>query len=557
MKHLILALYLRLSRDDDDAGDESNSISNQRLIIQGFLKGKPEFSDYQIQEYVDDGYSGKHYDRPGIKRLLNDVRAGKVYGILVKDISRFGRNHIENGDYIEKIFPLLNVRFIAINNEYDSKNGLGLTPEPGVTFENLIYDFYSEDTSKKVKHALLVRRQSGKYLAAFAAFGYEKDKRDHNHLVIDQKAAAVVAFIFSKYAETKVKAEVARILNEEGIPTPQEYMNLKGLHYSWRYKETEKLWTGSIVGKILRNQTYAGNSVVRKTEVSKVGTDIRKRIPRDEWQIVPNTHEAIISKELFEMVNQPEFGLYKANKKVSHVNDTVYCEGIKRKRSVGISPIKGLVKCGGCRHHMQRRDRMNASYYCRFYYELHHQSCYQGGISESQLIELVLTAVRNWIDTIADVKQLYDLQYEMEKQRYQKIEQYIKNTNVKISQLQRENFLLYEKYTDGSIDKEKYLSEKGRNQKTVELLQKELKNNELRMMEPKVPEHKIFTLIDGIETVQVLTRELAEQLISDIYVYNDQRVEVMFRFQDELDGLRESGNYDNRQTLFDKYKSCH
>lgn len=539
MKHLILALYLRLSRDDDDEDDESNSISNQRLIIQGFLKGKPEFSDYQIQEYVDDGYSGKHYDRPGIKRLLDDVRAGKIYGIIVKDISRFGRNHIENGDYIEKIFPLLDVRFIAINNEYDSKNGLGVTPEPGVTFENLIYDFYSEDTSKKVKHALLIRRQSGKYLAAFATFGYEKDKRDHNRLVIDQKAAAVVAFIFAKYAETKVKAEVARILNEEGIPTPQEYMTLKGLNYSWRYKETVKLWTGSIVGKILRNRAYAGDSVIRKTEVIKIGTDKRKRIPQDEWQIVPNTHEAIVSKELYEIVNKPGFGIYESNKKAGIADNTVYCEGVKRKRSVGISPIKGLVKCGGCRHHMQRRDRLNASYYCRLYYELHHRTCYQGGISESQLIEVVLTAVRTWIDVVADIKRLVDLQYEMESQQYQKNEKYIKNINVKISRLQKENFLLYEKYTDGIMDKEKYLREKGRNQKAVELLQKELINKEQRLMEPKVPEHNIFTLIDGIETVQTLTRELAEQLISEIYVYNDQRVEIVFKFQGELDRMRE------------------
>lgn len=220
---MILALYLRLSKEDGDILDESNSITNQRRILHKYIEQNPELAEFCLKEYVDDGYSGRNFERPGVMKLLEDVKAGKVSGIIVKDFSRFGRNHIEVGDYIEKIFPLLDIRFIAVNNHFDSSDYNGTTPDMDVSFQNLMYDYFSEENSIKIKNDLFKRRMRGNFMAAFAPFGYVKSPQNHNQLLIDPKAAQIVRIIFEKYLECGVKAEVARYLNNEGIPTPQEY----------------------------------------------------------------------------------------------------------------------------------------------------------------------------------------------------------------------------------------------------------------------------------------------------------------------------------------------
>ena len=193
---MIMALYLRLSKEDGDMVDESNSITNQRYILRRFVEQRPEFDSYEIKEYIDDGFSGKNFERPGVQNLLEDVKSGKVHGIVVKDFSRFGRNHIEVGNYIEKIFPLLDIRFIAVNNSFDSKDYIGTTPDMDVAFENLMYDYFSEENSVKIKNDLMGRRMRGNYLATFAAFGYKKSPSDHNRIIVNEEAAAIVRIIF-------------------------------------------------------------------------------------------------------------------------------------------------------------------------------------------------------------------------------------------------------------------------------------------------------------------------------------------------------------------------
>ena len=207
---MIMALYLRLSKEDGDLVDESNSITNQRYILRKCAGEMPEADSLQVREYIDDGYSGKNFERPGIKQLLEDVRSGEIYGIIVKDFSRFGRNHIEVGNYIEKIFPLLDVRFIAVNNHFDSNDYLRITPDMDVAFENLMYDYFSEENSIKIRNDLFHKRMRGKYMASFAVYGYRKAEDDHNRLVVDEEAADVVRLIFELYIQCGVKAEVAR-----------------------------------------------------------------------------------------------------------------------------------------------------------------------------------------------------------------------------------------------------------------------------------------------------------------------------------------------------------
>lgn len=534
----ILALYLRLSKEDGDMVDESNSITNQRYILRRFVEQRPEFDSYEIKEYVDDGFSGKNFERPGIQDLLEDVRLGRVYGILVKDFSRFGRNHIEVGNYIEKIFPLLDIRFIAVNNSFDSKDYIGTTPDMDVAFENLMYDYFSEENSIKIKNDLLGRRMRGNYLATFAAFGYKKSPSDHNRIIIDEESAAIVRMIFEKYAEYGVKAEVARYLNHQGIPTPQVYAMRNGYSYQWKYQEEKKLWNGSIVGRILRNELYIGNTVFHKKEVTEVGSRKTKCLSKDEWKVCEGTHEPIISKELFELVNSKDFGKRGTPKLIEKedgalLDKMVYCEGEKRRRGSKNSPIKGLVKCGGCRHNMQRRSRLNVSYYCRYYYEVKQEECCSENIKETELLSIVLSAIRHQAELAGEADRLQELYKgqlcdqiktnQEEKKRIQKI----------IKGLADKNFSLYESYIKGEINVNKFMQQKESNNKLIETYKTELQACQLE--EKELPDEKScpLNLLQGKESLTDLTKELVRQLIDAIYVYNDNRIEIVFKFQEE------------------------
>ena len=471
---MIMALYLRLSKEDGDMIDESNSITNQRFILRKFVEERPEFDSYEIKEYIDDGFSGKNFERPGIQELLEDVRSGRVFGIIVKDFSRFGRNHIEVGNYIEKIFPLLDVRFIAVNNSFDSKDYIGTTPDMDVAFENLMYDYFSEENSVKIKNDLMGRRMRGKYLATFAVFGYKKSPDDHNHIVIDETAAAIVRMIFEKYAECGVKAEVARYLNQQGIPTPQVYAMKSGSTYQWKYREEKKLWNGSIIGRILKNELYVGNNVFHKKETVEVGSRKTKCLSKDEWKVCEGTHEPIVSKELFEFVNSKNFGNTGIAKPIGQgngevVDRAVYCEGEKRKRGSADSPIKGLVKCGGCRHNMQRRSRLNVSYYCRYYYETKQAECCPENVRETELIEIVLSAIRHQAKLAGETERLREL---YNKQYQERIKENLEKENLLQEQIQKltdSNFSLYESYTKGEIDADDFIRKKEDNNKQIEI----------------------------------------------------------------------------------------
>lgn len=535
---MIMALYLRLSKEDGDMIDESNSITNQRFILRKFVAERPEFESYEIKEYIDDGFSGKNFERPGIQELLEDVKSGKVFGIIVKDFSRFGRNHIEVGNFIEKIFPLLDVRFIAVNNSFDSKDYIGTTPDMDVAFENLMYDYFSEENSVKIRNDLMGRRMRGNYLATFAVFGYKKSPDNHNHIVPDEAAAAIVRTIFEKYAECGVKAEVARYLNQQGIPTPQVYAMKSGSTYQWKYQEEKKLWNGSIIGRILKNELYIGNTVFHKKETVEVGSRKTKCLPKDEWKVCEDTHEPIVSRELFELVNSKDFGNTGIVKQIGQgngevVDRAVYCEGEKRKRGSADSPIKGLVKCGGCRHNMQRRSRLNVSYYCRYYYETKQAECCPENVRETELIEIVLSAIRHQAKLVGETERLREL---YNKQYQERIKENLEQGNLLQEQIQKltdSNFSLYESYTKGEIDANDFIRKKEDNNKQIEIYKAKL--HACHVKETTVPDENIslLNLLEGKENLTDLTKELVRQLIDAIYVYNNRRIEIVFKFQDK------------------------
>ena len=552
---MIMALYMRLSKEDDEAVDESNSITNQRYILRRYIERMPELSRYRLVEYVDDVYSGKNFERPGIERLMEDVKSGQIYGIAVKDFSRFGRNHIEVGNYIEKIFPLLDIRFIALNNHFDSADYMGTTPDMDVAFENLMYDYFSEENSIKIKNDLFHKRMRGKYMATFAPYGYKKSSEDHNKIVIDNEAADVVRLIFNLYEECGVKAEVARYLNEKHIATPQEYAKKKGIAKHWKYEQEKKFWNGSIIGRILKNPIYIGNTVFHKKEVVEVGSKRTRCLPQDEWKTCENTHEEIIQKKQFEWVNSEEFkasnhavrnkiGNHSAitDEGTKYYDSAVYCEGEKRKRGNKDSPIKGIVKCGGCRHNMTRRNRRNASYYCRHYYEIKATGCCSENVKEIELMQIVREAISRQAALFADRKELSRLYRDSAKQQKEQMEKEQEFLRNKIEQCKNENFSLYEQYKNEEIDSYKFQEQRQKNLRMIEVYQQQLGQYAENNVETSLDRSDILSLLEGKENLSELTKETVEQLVSAVYVYGNGKVEIVFKVKDELESFLESTN---------------
>ena len=260
MDEITVALYMRLSREDDKAiengfeKDESNSISNQRKLLLGFLKKKPEFADSAAVQYVDDGYSGTGFERPGFAAMMDGVKKGKIQCIIVKDFSRFGRDYIELGDYIEHIFPFMRVRFIAVNDGYDSEDYRGKTPDIDVPFRNLAYSLYSQDISDKIKSSLAVRRKKGLYVGSTPPYGYRRDGEGFQ--TPDEETKGIVQRIYREYLSGKGYAELARELNGEGIPSPKQHKINKGILHG--EKGETCFWLPTTLQQILRNEIYTG-----------------------------------------------------------------------------------------------------------------------------------------------------------------------------------------------------------------------------------------------------------------------------------------------------------
>lgn len=332
-----LALYLRLSVDEDGT-DESNSITNQRYLLNQYLDQSSDFNHWERLEFVDDGFSGTSLNRPAFQRLMADVKAGLIRHIIVKDLSRFMRDYLELGNYLENIFPFLGVRFIAINDQYDSltseQNGLDID----VPFRNLLNDFYAKDVSEKVKSTMNSMKRSGKNMSWLPPFGYIKDPEDRFKIIIDEAVAPIVRRIFTLYLDGNSYQKIARILNKEQVITPAERkMQISQARYEKSLRLTKEqernVWSVINIAQILKNEAYKG------TYLYNTRTYIRGKhvsLPGSEWERIENNHEAIISAELFEQV---------ARLKAKKVTQKKHSQPPKIP-----SILTGLIRCEHCDH---------------------------------------------------------------------------------------------------------------------------------------------------------------------------------------------------------------
>ena len=372
-----VAAYLRLSKEDNE-NMESNSIINQRELIEQYISSK---SDLQLVDYyIDDGYSGTNFNRPGFRRLLQDMKNKKINCIIVKDLSRFARSHIEADMYFENIFPALNIRFISVIKNIDSFENPDSMDNLIVPFKNLLNDAYAKDISKKVKSALLTKRLNGEFIGTTATYGYLKDLKDKHKLIIDKDASKIVIKIFNDIIEGKTASEIANELNENKVLTPYVY-KMKNDNIA-----IDKKWNAKMINVILKNRVYTGDLIQGKKKVENYRTHKLINANKDEWIITENHHEPIISKEKFDEVQE----ILNKNK----------CARSNKAKDLFYS----FLKCTDCGRSFTLRKVKNYEYYhCTSY--VRNGSCTNHSIRKDKLVEIVLEELnkkfkRNKIDTL-------------------------------------------------------------------------------------------------------------------------------------------------------------
>lgn len=520
--------YKRLSREDaitvGSSKNESNSISNQRELIQNFVKSHSEIEI--VKEYADDGFSGVDFERPDFLRMLEDIKAGNINCVIVKDLSRFGRNYLEVGKYLEEIFPALGVRFIAISDNYDSTYANKGNEQLVIPFMNLVNDAYCRDISVKIRTSFEMKQQKGEYIGSFAPYGYKK-KPDNNHkLIIDYEAANIVKMIFERTVAGMSNSNIADMLNGEGVPSPAEYKRLQGDNYVCHFQTNETaLWSPLSVRNILGNRVYIGAMEQGKT--SSINYRLKKRIKRDkkQWYCVENAHEPVIDKEIFVLV-QRILGL---DLRTSPGEDTVFL-------------FSGILACGKCGEILLRRkNKVKGSEY--IYYGCYDSNkklrCKNISIREDKLKQAVLQTIKKHIASTTKMSELLrNIQkLPFEESKVRSIDCIIQEKEKEILKYQRLKMKLYEDYHDRFLGKGEYENFKEiyskREQEAIEK-KKELQIKKEMFLSGDTKIQKCVQQFHKYENIESLNRTLLFTLVDQILVCSKTEIKVKLRYKNEF-----------------------
>lgn len=522
------AVYLRLSREDGDviegSKQVSNSIANQNELVMDYLKSRPEIS--VISTYTDDGYTGVNFDRPEFQRMLSDIREGKINCVIVKDLSRFGRNYIESGRYIEKIFPMLGIRFIAITDGYDSINE-DMGSDMIVPFKNLINDAYCRDISIKIRSHMDIKRRNGEYIGAFAAYGYLKDEENKNHLVVDGYAADVVRDIFSMKLCGMSQQAIADKLNADGILSPIQYKKSIGVGLNSSFQKSLKpKWSYNAVLRILKNEVYTGTVVQGKCTTPNY--KIKKRIHRDEteWIRVEDMHEAIIPKSDFDIVQ-----------------DILLRDTRVAPEQAEVFPLAGMVFCADCGEPMVRKTVPAGGkryvYYVCSGNKRDKSKCSTHNISEKNLIQGVLGVVQDHIGKVIATADAVEMIHQTQKTKPDvvKLEDRIQKLSEEADACNSRKMNLYEDYKDGILSKDEYSMLKEKYQAQMDDIEKSIASIEADrdgIIANGTGRQEWIDKLKKYNGATELDRELVTFLIDKIEVVDTETILVSYRFEKAL-----------------------
>lgn len=519
----VIALYERLSNEDEDvkrndAKSESNSIGNQRKLLYTYIRQKPELAGMRVVEFKDDGYSGTNFERPKFLELMEEVRRGNIDIIIVKDFSRLGRDYLDAGNYLDKIFPAYGIRFIAINDGYDSNSHIGQTTGLDVGLKNIVNDMYSKDISLKRISTNMIRYKKGEYIGPHGFYGYKHDKKIRK-LIIDQEAAKVIKRIFQCSIDGYSTNEIAALLNNEGILSPHEYKKRNGMGINSNLVDSKAVWTKSMVKRIICDERYVGKMISHKSRVERVGSNKTIPVPKEEWIIVKGTHEAIISQELFDGAN--EALTQRAKKKI----------GRKGKLN-----RHNLFRCAHCKHKLQftgssdKRKHMS----CGFGVGSNDEICKSLRVSRKDLEEKVIYTLNTMGSVYLDA-----IKRKKEKEATMQID-YKKMINAnksKIRALQVERRNHYLKYTNGEVTREAYVELAASYSKRITELETKINELETELEAKNSQDIEIDDTSKEIETYFCLSEydeEQLNQVIDAIYVSEDGSMEISFKRRDIL-----------------------
>lgn len=526
------ALYLRLSRDDTDIDGrtktESNSISSQRDLLRAYVQSHEDLQIFDI--YIDDGYSGADFKRPEFERMMEDIQAGKVNCVIVKDLSRFGRDYIEAGRFIQKTFPAFHVRFIAVTDNYDSLSADTTDSTLVLPIKNFVNDSYCRDISVKVKAHQKVKRLEGKCISAFTVYGYLKSPNDKNQLIIDEYAADVVRKIFSWKIAGMSLGAIAKRLNDLGILSPMEYKKSLGIKFSTGFESagTAK-WAAASVKRILVNRVYIGYMEQGKQE--KISYKVNKRIvkPEHEWIQVKNTHEAIISETDFKVVQE----LLKFDGRTSVDTNTA-------------NLFSGILMCADCKTPMIKRvntykGKKKVFYICQT--KNKSLGCTRHSIEEDVLKKILLGEIKTWIDLMASYAEIMDVMDEMNIS-YEQVVEYDSQIGILRNEYNKYYGLksgLLSDLKEGLIDKEEFDEFHSLYTKKCEELDQAISNQKVlikQMFQNGVAAKVQLDKYRETKDLGELTRELLVTMVSKVYVHEGKELDIVFRFSNEMEKLK-------------------
>ena len=518
-------LYARLSHEKEE-NIERGTIETQMELMKNYVK---DHEDIVIEEeYYDASFTGTNFERPDFKRMLEDAKTGRINCIIVKDLSRLGRNYVEMGNYIERVFPFLNVRFIAVTDDFDSfRPGTDLM----MPLKNIVNEFYAKDISKKVSTAHRRKWTTDEYMCGFAPYGYLKSKTEKNRIVVDEATAGNVRLIYKLFLDGKGYTPIAKYLNEQGIMSPLMY--LKSLGYQQNVR-TNGVWTKTTVKSILTNQAYIGSAVHGKVVIEKYNNIPLHATDPSEWVVVENTHEPLIDKKTFEKVQE----------RVKEISDAYFAKEFTKHPPNEMNLLKGKIVCGDCGKGMRLSPRTTKSYvyFCGTFSDGINPACSRHKIDQEEVNKAVFAQISNHmrccIDALKVIRELNARSSGLKK--YDVYEKAITRQRRELEKVNRKFSELYGDYSEHLINESEYLTLKQQYLLKSEALKKEIDNllvsQNLYSKNYKIDEDW-ENLINKYLKCRKLNKELADAFVDKVQVFEDGRISVNLVYDDCLEEL--------------------
>lgn len=537
--YTMTGIYVRLSIENSGKDDDGDSIENQTSICKEYVEEHPDLKLYDI--YEDNGKKGTNFDRPEFNRLMDDIRAGKVKCVLVKDLSRFGRDYIEAGEYLEKIFPFLGVRFISITDGYDSLTAGDAEGALMIPLKNMINDVYAKDISRKIITSFRARQEKGEYLPAFPPYGYVKSKTKAYRYEVDEEVAPYVRMIFEWKAAGVSHSEICKRLNDMGAVTPARRKVELGIWHAEKYKHT--IWHGRTIIDIMKNATYTGTLVYGRMPKSLYQGIKCHRAKPDEWRCIPDAHEAIVSQELFDKVqkifDERSARMQKKWAESKQVRDKIVNLFVKR------------IYCGDCGKRMRFVKGNNAlrdknfyytNYVCGGYLDSGYRNCTRHSIRYQDVVDAVFAAMQVQMEYALNQEKMMQKLRGTAKER-NLIDQYVAKVNYLTQELKKVNSRregLFESFAEGILDEADYQYAKKSYDEEYASLEKQLSEAKSRKKELDgvlTANNEWLQAMHKVEDATELDQDLVNALVKKVLIYEDNRVEVEFKFREQKDVL--------------------